>query len=59
MKFKTFLGSISVSNGLAIIALMGIFACAATAKENDNDRDFDHPHIRRSFEIAPELNLRG
>jgi len=60
MKFKTFLGSISISNGVTLTAFVGIFAGVATAKANDNDRDFDDPRIRRGFELAPvELNLHG
>jgi hypothetical protein len=60
MQLKTFLGSINVSNSVTVMALMGIFAGAATAIANDDDRDFDDPRIRRGFELAPvELNLRG
>ena len=72
MQFKTFLGSKSVSNGVTVMALMGIFAGGATAIANDNEHKFDDPpvrhndhevddpRIRRGLEIAPvELNLRG
>jgi hypothetical protein len=60
MQFKTFLGSINVSNGVTVMALMGIVAGAGTAKANGDDRDFDDPRIRRGFELAPVgLNLRG
>jgi hypothetical protein len=60
MQFKTFLVSICVSNGVAVMAFLAIFAGAATAKANDNDRDNDDPRIRRGFELAPvELNLHG
>ena len=60
MQFKTYLGSISVSNGVSVMTLMGIFAGGSAAKANDDDRNLDDPRIRRGFELAPvALNPHG
>jgi hypothetical protein len=53
MQFKTYLGSISVSNGVTVMTLMEIFAGGSAAKANDDDRNLDDPRIRRGFELAP------